>query len=56
MSRIDHRRDADRRGLVRVVGMANADPVPPPPPPGPKTTIEGDGTYAVGKRHRPGDL
>ena len=36
------------------VGMANADPVPPPPPPGPKTTIEGDGTYAVGSDIAPG--
>ena len=34
--------------------MAHADPAPPPPPPGPKTTFEGDGTYAVGNDIAPG--
>ena len=35
-------------------GVAYADPVPPPPPPGPKTTIDADGTYAVGTDIAPG--
>ncbi len=33
--------------------VASADPAPAPPP-GPKTTIDGDGTYAVGKDIQPG--
>ena len=33
-------------GWSASAGMANADPAPPPAP---KTTIDGDGTYAVGK-------
>jgi hypothetical protein len=32
---------------------AQADPAPAPPP-GPKTTIDADGTYAVGKDIQPG--
>ncbi len=35
-------------------GAAYADPAPAPPPPGPKTTFEGDGTYAVGTDIAPG--
>ena len=35
-------------------GIASADPTPAPPPPGPKTTIDADGTYAVGKDIQPG--
>ena len=35
-------------------GAAYADPAPAPPPPGPKTTFEGDGTYAVGADIAPG--
>jgi hypothetical protein len=35
-------------------GTALADPAPPPPPPGPKTTIDADGTYAVGTDIAPG--
>jgi hypothetical protein len=34
-------------------GIAQADPAPAPPP-GPKTTIDADGTYAVGKDIQPG--
>ena len=38
-------------GCVASTGIAYADP---PPPPGPKTTIDADGTYAVGKDIEPG--
>ena len=38
-------------GCVGSTGIAHADP---PPPPGPKTTIDADGTYAVGKDIEPG--
>jgi hypothetical protein len=41
-------------GWCAPVGMAHADPAPPPPPPGPKTTIDADGTYAVGTDIEPG--
>lgn len=33
---------------------AHADPAPPPPPAEPKTTFDGDGTYAVGSDIAPG--
>jgi hypothetical protein len=37
-------------GCMAAAGIASADPPPPapPPPPEPKTSIEHDGTYAVG--------
>ena len=38
---------------VAFSGVASADPAPAPPP-GPKTTIDADGTYAVGKDIQPG--
>lgn len=38
-------------GWVASSGVAGADPVPPPAP---KTTIDGDGTYAVGSDIAPG--
>jgi hypothetical protein len=38
-------------GCVVATGTAYADP---PPPPGPKTTIDADGTYTVGKDIEPG--
>jgi hypothetical protein len=41
-------------GWTLSVGTAGADPAPPPPPPGPKTTIDADGTYAVGTDIAPG--
>jgi hypothetical protein len=34
--------------------MAYAEPEPAPPPPAPKTTIDTDGTFAVGKDIEPG--
>ena len=40
-------------GCCASVGPAHADP-PPPPPPAPKTTFEGNGTYAVGTDIAPG--
>ena len=40
-------------GLAASPAVATADPTPVPPP-GPKTTIDGDGTYAVGKDIQPG--
>ncbi|MBE1550631.1 hypothetical protein GGC64_004671 [Mycobacterium sp. OAS707] len=40
-------------GLAASPAVATADPTPAPPP-GPKTTIDGDGTYAVGKDIQPG--
>ena len=41
-------------GWSASAGVAYADPAPPPPPPGPKTTIDADGTYAVGTDIAPG--
>src|SRR3954464_7685432 len=38
-------------GCVASTGIAHADP---PPPPAPKTTIDADGTYAVGQDIQPG--
>ena len=40
-------------GWAASVGVAGADPDPAPPP-GPKTTIDHDGTYAVGTDIAPG--
>jgi hypothetical protein len=40
-------------GCAVSTGVASADPVPAPPP-APKTTIDADGTYAVGKDIQPG--
>jgi hypothetical protein len=40
-------------GAAASTATANADPVPAPPP-APKTTIDADGTYAVGKDIQPG--
>lgn len=37
-----------------AAGMAQAEPEPPAPPPTPKTTIDADGTYAVGTDITPG--
>ena len=45
-------------GAAASAATAQADPEPPPPPPAPppapKTTIDADGTYAVGKDIQPG--
>ncbi|OBF38008.1 hypothetical protein A5724_09680 [Mycobacterium sp. ACS1612] len=42
-------------GCAASPAVASADPTPtPPPPPGPTTTINGDGTFAVGKDIQPG--
>src|SRR5258705_7933529 len=42
--------------LVGAVSAATAQADPPPgPPPAPKTTIDADGTYAVGKDIQPGN-
>ena len=43
-------------GLGAPSGTASADPATPTPPapPGPKTTIDADGTYAVGTDVVPG--
>ncbi|MFG1933354.1 hypothetical protein ACGFK1_22310 [Mycobacterium sp. NPDC048908] len=41
-------------GCGASTAVASADPPPTPPPPGPKTTIDADGTYAVGKDIQPG--
>jgi hypothetical protein len=46
-------------GAAVSTAAAQADPTPAPPPgpppgPGPKTTIDADGTYAVGKDIPPG--
>jgi hypothetical protein len=41
-------------GWGSASGLASADPPAPPPPPGPKTTIEHDGTFAVGTDIVPG--
>ncbi|HYZ68321.1 MAG TPA: hypothetical protein VE666_11060 [Mycobacterium sp.] len=40
-------------GCAASTAVAQADPVPAPPP-APKTTIDADGTYAVGKDIAPG--
>jgi hypothetical protein len=40
-------------GWCTGIAVAHADPAPPPPP-APKTTIDADGTYAVGKDIQPG--
>jgi hypothetical protein len=40
-------------GWCTGVAVAQADPAPAPPP-APKTTIDADGTYAVGKDIQPG--
>jgi hypothetical protein len=40
-------------GCAGSAATAQADPAPAPPP-GPKTTIDADGTYAVGKDIQPG--
>ena len=40
-------------GVATSAATAQADP-PPEPPPAPKTTIDADGTYAVGKDIQPG--
>jgi hypothetical protein len=40
-------------GVATSAASAQADPAPAPPP-GPKTTIDADGTYAVGKDIQPG--
>jgi hypothetical protein len=40
-------------GWCASAGIAAADPTPAPPP-GPKTTIDADGTYAVGTDIAPG--
>jgi hypothetical protein len=40
-------------GSAASAATAEADPVPAPPP-APKTTIDADGTYAVGKDIQPG--
>jgi hypothetical protein len=37
-----------------AAGSAHAQPEPPPPKPAPKTTIDADGTYAVGTAIAPG--
>lgn len=41
-------------GWCASAGMAYAEPEPAPPPPAPKTTIDTDGTFAVGKDIEPG--
>lgn len=43
-------------GCISFPGLAYADPEPPPepPPPGAKTSIDADGTYAVGTDIEPG--
>jgi hypothetical protein len=41
-------------GWAASAGVAGADPEPGPPPPAPKTTIDRDGTYAVGTDIAPG--
>ena len=40
-------------GMSAAGGVAHADP-PPPPPAAPKTTIDADGTFVVGKDIAPG--
>jgi hypothetical protein len=43
-------------GSAAATATAQADPTPAPPapPPGPTTTIDGNGTYTVGKDIQPG--
>jgi hypothetical protein len=41
-------------GAAASVATAQADPEPAPPPPEPKTTMDADGTYAVGQDIQPG--
>lgn len=41
-------------GMFAAAGIAYAEPEPAEPPPGPKTTIDADGTYAVGADIAPG--
>lgn len=41
-------------GWCASAGVAHAEPEPAPPPPAPKTTIDTDGTYAVGTDIVPG--
>ena len=41
-------------GVATSAATAEADPEPPEPPPAPMTTIDGDGTYAVGTDIQPG--
>ena len=41
-------------GWCASAGVAHAEPEPAPPPPAPKTTIDADGTYAVGTEIVPG--
>ncbi len=41
-------------GSAASAATAQADPAPAPPPPAPKTTIDADGTYAVGTDIQPG--
>jgi hypothetical protein len=41
-------------GWCASAGTAHAEPEPAPPPPAPKTTIDADGTYAVGTDIVPG--
>lgn len=41
-------------GWCASAGMAHAEPEPAPPPPAPKTTIDTDGTFAVGRDIEPG--
>jgi len=41
-------------GWCTGVATAQADPEPTPPPPAPKTSIDADGTYAVGVDIQPG--
>lgn len=41
-------------GVFAASGIALADPEPAEPPPGPKTTIDANGTYAVGTDILPG--
>jgi hypothetical protein len=42
-------------GLCGSSGTASADPAPPTPPPAPATTIDHDGTFAVGTDIVPGN-
>jgi hypothetical protein len=41
-------------GWYASAGAAHAEPEPAPPPPAPKTTIDSDGTFAVGTDIAPG--
>ncbi len=55
MSRVAIGAAAIVTGWCLSAGTAAADPAPPPPPPGPKTTIDGNGTYTVGTDIVPGN-